>query len=217
MARRLGAVLFLTLVVSACGGDAGSSTTTTTTPAPASTSSTSPPTSVATPQETVAPAPPAVVSLTSGRGDDDSLEVGVWFASDPFSFGDHRVVVGVDADESFPGTGDPLPHLDGLLEITPDGATMFEGSTVIGSGSDLGPLVSWGYAEGVLRVFFIGTVPPKAGTVWVIVETGGVVVTGGAAGTPFGTACSYHDAGLGLPPVGGDVPDPGTPCRYPLG
>ena len=162
---------------------------------------------------------PAIAAVTSGRGDDASLEVGIWFTSDPFAAGDARVLVGADTDESFPGVGDPVGHLDGWAEITSAGVTLFEEGAVVAAEA-LGTLdewMSWTGPGPVVWVYFFRNVPPRAGTIWVVLEVDGEIVAGGAAGAPFGTGCSYRSAGVDLGPVAGDVPDLGAPCRYPLG
>jgi hypothetical protein len=162
---------------------------------------------------TLAPAPPIVLSLSSGRGDDGTFEVTVWFASDPFVADDYRIVIGADVDQGYPGIGDPYTFLNGHLELTPDGAVLKLGDTVLAEGDAINELVSWGFSENVLRVFFIETTPARGGTTWVIVENDGERVEFGTAGASFGTACSYHSAGLGVDIRG--VPDAGMACRYP--
>jgi hypothetical protein len=208
------AVLAFVVAVAACGGGEA---------VPESTAGdqvgTSPSTGAATTTTiavttTEAAVPPAVVRLSSGRGDDGSFEVTVWFASDPFATGDHRIVVGADVDLSYPGVGDPYPFLNGHLELTPEGATLGLADDVIAEGDAAAERVSWGFADGALRVFFIDTTPARGGTTWVIVEVGGERVEFGTAGAPFGTSCSAHSAGIGVEIPAG-VPDAGEPCRYP--
>ncbi|MEE9299090.1 MAG: hypothetical protein V3V29_08655 [Acidimicrobiia bacterium] len=218
---RAGVALVVTLAV-ACGGTAPEvgGAATTTNPAP-ETAATAP-----TPQPAEAPSTstsvvrlPAIAAVTSGRGDDGSLEVGIWFTSDPFAAGDARVLVGADTDESFPGVGDPVGHLDGWVEITSGGVALFDDGAVVADDAlgNLSEWLSWTGPGPVVWVYFFGNVPPRAGTIWVVLEVDGEIVAGGAAGAPFDTGCSYRSAGVDLGPVSGDVPDPGAPCRYPLG
>lgn len=205
----IGPVLLVALA--ACGGEAVPDTT-----EPAITTTSVPTATTGAPPST-SPAPePAVLALSSGRGDDASLEITVWLGADPRAIEGHRVVVGVDADDSYAGVGDPFLDLDGHLEITASGAALFDAGAPIATGADLGEHVSWGYAEGILRVFFIGAVPARAGTVWVMVESGGEPVALGVAGAPFGSACSFHASGL-VADAPTAIPDAGTACRYPLG
>lgn len=203
-------VVLLVVALAACGGDAAPGSTAAPATSGVETTSTIPAATTAT---TVAPTPPAVLALSSGRGDDDTFEATVWFASDPFVGDDYRVVVGADVEGGYPGVGDPFPFLNGHLELTPAGAVLMVGSDVLAEGDAIGELVSWGYAEGALRVFFIDTTPARGGTTWVIVEVDGERVPFGTAGAAFGTACSYQSAGTGLTASG--VPDAGAPCRYP--
>lgn len=218
MARNRAVVGIVTLVIlAACGGAATPDSTAAASVPAATAAGTSTLSTAVAPTSTVSPALPSIVGFFSGRGDDGSLEVGIWLASDPFESAEYRVVVGTDADDSFPGTGNPFEHLEGHLELTPAGSAIFDGSELIATGSEIQEYVSWGQAEGVLRVFFIGSVPPKAGTTWVIVEVDGHEIVGGTAGSPFGSACSYRDAGLDLAPVVVVVPEAEFPCRYPLG
>jgi hypothetical protein len=159
---------------------------------------------------------PGVASLTSGRGDDGSLEVGVWFASDPFTSGDYRVRVGTDSDDSYPGVGDPTPHVDGWAEVMPGGVVLREGATVVADQvAGLGDWFSWTGPGRTAWFYFIGNVPVRAGTLWVMVEVDGKTPVGGVAGAPVGEACSYHGSGLDLGSVPGDIPQPGRICRYP--
>ena len=220
MRSSLGASAALVLTLAGCGGTSAPATT-----AGAPSTTLSPVEGTAAPARTVTtidpvatqPADPSALFLSSGRGDDGSLEVAVWLGADPFADPGHRVVVGTDADESFPGVGDPEPHLDGHLELTASTATLYDAGAPVAAADELRELVSWGWSDGVLRVFFIGSVPAKAGTAWVIVEIDGEAVPGGVAGAPFGTACSYHDAGLGIAAGAASVPGPETPCLYPSG
>jgi hypothetical protein len=163
------------------------------------------------------PAPPAVAALTSGRGDDGSLEVGVWFTVDPFTAGTTVIRVGTDADDSFPGVGDPLPHVEAWAEVTSSGVSLHDGAAEVASAAagDLADWLSWTGSGPTQWFYFIQNVPVRAGTVWIVVDGGSG--PGQVAGAPFGTGCSYHGAGVDLGPVPGGVPQPGTPCRYPAG
>lgn len=157
---------------------------------------------------------PSVMALSTGRGDDGSMEIVAWLGADPFA-GDHRIVVGTDADDSFPGVGDPAPHLDAFAEMDGGVARMVDGPETVASGAAAQEWVSWGWSEGVLRVFFIQASPARSGTVWLIVEPPDGAVVGGTAGVPFGESCSYH--GSGIPIEASGIPDEGSPCRYPMG
>lgn len=163
--------------------------------------------------------PPSVVALTSGRGDDGSLEIGIWFATDPFGDTSARLLVGTDADESYPGTGDPRPHIDGWVEITDSGVVLVDdGVAVVDSATgEVSDWFSWTGPDRVTWIYFLGNVPVRGGTVWVALEVDGDVVAAGLAGAPFGSGCSYRAAGVDVDPAGGDIPDFGAPCRYPLG
>ena len=232
--RRLLAVLAaLALVGAACSDDAGGESvveqssvetsqtaaadpnaggeTTTTPVGSATTAAPTPPTAAAS--------APAIAALTSGRGDDGSLEIGIWFSSSPFGEDDVRLLVGTDSDGSFPGTGDPVPHIDGWAEVADAGVSVVDGGTTIAADATggLDDWLSWTGPGPVVWVYFLGNVPVRAGTVWVVLEIDGAVVVGGVAGAPFGDGCSFHAAGIDLGSVPGDVPDFGTPCRYPLG
>lgn len=208
------AVAGLVLLVAACGGgDTAPTTVLPSSEAPASSSASTDATTTTTTVASTTAAAPAVLSLSSGRGDDDTFEVTIWFAADPFAADDYRVVVGADVDLAYPGVGDPFTFLNGHLELTPNGAALMLADEVLAEGDAINELVSWGLSENVLRVFFIETTPARGGTTWVIVENDGERVEFGTAGAPFGTACSYHSAGLDLGVSG--VPDAGTACRYP--
>ncbi len=231
--RLLVGVAVLVLVGAACGDDAvgesaveqspvetsqpvaadpdeGSETTTT----PVGSSTTAVPT-----PPTTAGSFPAIAALTSGRGDDGSLEIGIWFSSNPFRRDDVRLLVGTDSDGSFPGVGNPVPHIDGWLEVADAGVSVVDGGTTIAAEATggLDDWLSWTGPGPVVWVYFLGNVPVRAGTVWVVLEVGGSILTGGIAGAPFGDGCSFHTAGVQLGAVPGDVPDFGAPCRYPFG
>lgn len=220
--------LVMTVLLAACGGSAsdGDPTAATVTaevapPATAPAAASTAPAAEAPIAEPAAPAPesPAVAALSSGRGDDGSLEVGIWFTTDPFVAGDARVLVGADSDGSFPGSGDPVPHLDGWVEITSDGVALFDNGVIVADDTqgDLGEWLAWTGPSAAGFVYFFGNVPTRAGTIWIVIEIDGKIAPGGVAGAPFGTACSYRSAGVEIGPVASDVPDPGVPCRYPLG
>lgn len=222
-------VVVLALTAVACGGEAAVAPAPTTSPdSPAAT--TPPETGQTTPAETSPaettsppappiPGPPSIAALTSGRGDDGSLEIGIWFAADPFADGAARLLVGTDADGSYPGVGDPRPHIDGWAEITDTAVSLIDdGATVVDTaGGGLDDWFSWTGPDRVIWVYFLGNVPVRAGTVWVALEVDGEVVAAGIAGAPMGDGCSFHTAGVEVGSVPGDVPDFGVPCRYPLG
>ena len=232
MSNRVGAAaVVLALAVVGCGSDKrGDSAVESDSPLPTAAVETDSATSLATADSTststVAPTtttgvtgPPSVVALTSGRGDDGSLEIGIWFATDPFRDTSALLLVGTDADGSYPGTGDPRPHIDGWAEITDSGVVVVDDGVAIvdnvtGEASDW---ISWTGPDRVTWIYFLGNVPVRGGTVWVALEVDGDVVPAGLAGAPFGSGCSYRAAGVDVDPAGGNIPDFGAPCRYPLG
>ncbi len=228
--RHLAGLIVLALVAAACGDDAGEATVAESAPietlvateaapvqsdAPTSSAAPTTPTLPATP----ATGPPGIAALTSGRGDDGSLEIGVWFNSNPFEDDTARLLVGTDADGSYPGTGDPVPHIDGWAELADGAVSLLDGGNAIADETtgDLDDWLSWTGPGQLVWVYFIGNVPVRAGTVWIALEIDGEVAAAGVAGAPFGDGCSYHSAGMDLGPLRGDVPDFGAPCRYPLG
>lgn len=160
---------------------------------------------------------PGVAALTSGRGDDGSLEVGIWFNSDPFAAGLLRLRVGTDSDDSYPGVGDPEPHIDAWAEVSAEGVVLSDGGTVVADdlGGGLGEWLTWTGPGRTVWFYFIGNVPVRAGSVWVVAEINGAAGVGSIAGAPMGEGCSYHGSGIDLGDVPGDVPQPGSPCRYP--
>jgi len=221
----------LALIAAACGGDSvddtvvdppPTETSVTSAPAPSSAQSDTTTSSVESTTSTLPPTatgPPGIAALTSGRGDDGSLEIGVWFSSSPFEAGDVRLMIGTDSDGSYPGTGDPVPHIDGWAEISNAGVSLLEGGLTVADEStgDLNEWLSWTGPGRVVWVYFIGNIPVRAGTVWVALEIDGVIAATGVAGASFGDGCSFHTAGVDLGPVPGDVADAGLPCRYPFG
>jgi hypothetical protein len=214
----VGAGMVAVVVLASCSGSE-SPPTVVTAPAPDTSAAAS---AFESPDTTAAPIPqgiPGVAALISGRGDDGSLEVGIWFGSNPFTAASTRIRVGTDSDDSYPGVGDPVPHMDGWLDIDSDGMALIDGGTLVADSTTggLDTLVSWTGPGETQWVYFIGTVPVRAGTVWVVVEVDGSTPVGGVAGAPLGAPCSYHAAGIDLGAVPGDTPNPGTPCRYPTG
>lgn len=203
------AALAIGSLVAACGGGSASEGTPLTSGPTASVHQTV--ASTTAPPAPTEPSGPVVLALSTGRGDDGSMEVVAWLGSDPFIVGT-RLVVGTDSDDSYPGTGDPEPHLDGRLEVHDGSAVLFDGEGVVAEDEGLSELVSWAYSGGVLRVFFIGDIPTRGGWVWVIVDGNTDPAAGGTAGVSFGDACSYHGSGLDL---SGAVENAGRPCRYP--
>jgi len=229
MSNRVGVgAMVLAFAVIGCGSDEGGDAAVEADP-PASTVAEAEPTTsqaAANSTLTVAPTttpgttgPPSVAALTSGRGDDGSLEIGIWFAADPFGEDSARLLVGTDADESYPGTGAPRPHIDGWVEITVAGVSLVDdGVTIVDSATGgVSDWVSWTGPDRVTWIYFLGNVPVRGGTVWVALEVDGDVAPAGLAGAPFGSGCSYRAAGVDVDPAGADVPDFGAPCRYPLG
>lgn len=232
MSNRVGfGAVVLALAAIGCGTDeGGDAAVESDPPAPTAVAATEPATSLATADSTststVAPTatpgvtgPPSVVALTSGRGDDGSLEIGIWFATDPFRDPSARLLVGTDADESYPGTGDPRQHIDGWAEITDSGVVVVDDGVAIADSAsgEVSDWFSWTGPDRVTWIYFLGNVPVRGGTVWVTLEVDGDVVAAGLAGAPFGSGCSYRAAGVDVDLVGGDIPDFGSPCRYPLG
>ncbi len=90
-----------------------------------------------------AAARPEIAALTSGRGDDESLEIGVWFSSNPFEAGDVRLLIGTDSDESYPGAGDPVLHIDGWATVVDDGIVLIDDGTVIADDATINEWLSW--------------------------------------------------------------------------
>jgi len=201
------------ILVAACGGAPGAVDETTTTSLPATTTTAASTTTAATGSE------PVVVALQSGRGDDGSFEIDAWITGLSPASGS-TIVVGIDADDSYAGIGDPTADLEGYLEVSygaesTDQRVVVDGDVV--ASSDQGTVsewVSWGYSAGYLRVYFIGDVAPLSGTVWVVTSSASGSVRGSAAGTDVGYACSARGSALAVE-VASDVPDPGVVCLYP--
>jgi len=210
--------VLLVAVVALVGGCGG---TPAPTAVPSTTSAAAPATGPATASTTTADLrSPTVIGIQSGRGDDGSFEIDAWFADLPIAAGT-TVVVGVDADDSYPGTGDVLPHLDGMvstayLQDSTDQTVTVDGEVVASSEQgNVSQWVSWRYEGGLLRVYFIGDVAPVAGTVWVIATRDGVAGPGGVGGADAGYSCSIRGSSIPMASVPSDVPDPGVACRYP--
>jgi hypothetical protein len=207
MRKRIAA---LALIVTACGG--GGTTTTTPTTIPATTTA-------ATTSTTAAASMPSVLAIVSGRGDDGSLEVSVWFDTDPFAAG-ATLIVGFDADDSYTGVGDVLSHLDGFALFTPTNAGVdltvnAEGEVVAGPGLGVTDRwVSWGSEGDILRIFFVRDVTTRAGTVWVMASVGDTASALGVAGVLLGESCSHAGSGVAVVEPPGGVPDAGRTCTY---
>ncbi|MDP2623489.1 MAG: hypothetical protein Q8Q29_06815 [Actinomycetota bacterium] len=205
--RLRAAVLVLLFVLPACGDDAAvSSTASTTTPAE--------PTTVARPSGL-----PAVLSVVSGRGDDGTIEVAVWFDSNPLVPG-AVLIVGIDADDSYTGAGDVRSHLDGFALFTPR-ATAVDVSVSSGGEVVADPItgdseewVSWGIEDEILRVFFVRDVATRSGTVWVLIAVGDESSPLGTAGVPLGDGCSHVGSGFEIAEPPGGVPDEELTCLY---
>lgn len=203
----------LLLLITACGGEPAAETTTTV-EAPTTTT-----TEAAVPEATVAVAttpPSAVLGILSGRGDDGSFEVVVWLDA-PIGAAD-RIVVGIDSDDSYPGSGDPTGDFEGWVDFGAQVSVGSDGALVAGGTSDaggasaaIGDWVSWGADGAVLRVFFIRDPAPFSGSIWVLV--GDTPGPAGIAGVVTGEGCSIRGSGLPFE-AGGDVPDSGITCRY---
>lgn len=196
------------LALAACGGsapaDSSAATSVATTPVPSSTTT--------TPDAATAPLPPpAVLAILSGRGDDGTFEVTVYFDRAPI---DTRIVVGIDADDSYAGSGDPGPELEGWVELAGLIVVGSDGEVVAGgSGPSVGDWMSWGLDGSTLRIYFIRDLAPVAGTLWVVVGDG--TGPGAVAGVLAGEGCSIRGSGPDDTAVIGNFPDPGVPCRYP--
>lgn len=205
--RLRAALLVLLLVLPGCGDDgAGSTTASTTSPAESTT--------VARPAGL-----PAVLSVVSGRGDDGTLEVAVWFDSNPLVPG-AVLIVGIDADDSYPGVGDVRPHLDGFALFTARAAAV---DVAVSSGGEVvaDPItgdsdewVSWGIEGEILRIFFVRDVATRSGTVWVLIAVGDESSPLGTAGVPLGDGCSHVGSGFDVEEPSGGVPDEELTCLY---
>jgi len=200
MSKRFAA---LALLVAACGGGAATTTT--------------PPT---VPVTTTDPASsPSVLAIVSGRGDDGSLEVTIWFDTDPFAAG-ARLIVGIDADDSYPGVGEVLPHLDGYALLVPTAAGVdltvsSEGEVVAGPGIGVtDQWVSWASQEEIIRIFIVQDVTTRAGSVWVVARVGDTASALGVAGVPLGESCSHVGSGVPVTEPPGGVPNAGRTCTY---
>jgi len=169
-------------------------------------------TTIDAPATTAPASSPGVAAISTGRGDDGSLEVGVWFAADPFELG-AQVRVGTDADDSYPGVGDPVPHIDAWADVDGSDAVLVDAGETVARGDELNQWMSWTGAGRTVRFFFFETVPVRAGTLWVVVS--GVDGVGLAAGVDVGEGCSHHGTGVDLGAVPSDVPQQSMPCRYP--
>lgn len=197
------------LIVTACGG--GEATTT-----PATVPVT---TTTATTSTTVPASLPSVLAIVSGRGDDGSLEITIWFDTDPFAAG-ARLIVGIDADDSYPGVGEVLAHLDGYALFVPtaggvDLTVSSDGEVVAGPGLGVtDQWVSWASQGEVIRIFIVRDVATRAGSVWVMASVGDEESALGIAGVPLGESCSHAGSGVLVtePPEG--VPDTGRTCAY---
>jgi len=93
-------MVVLALVTAACGDDTAATTVAT---APAGTAAATAPAAAEQAETTTSTTPaaillPGIAALTSGRGDDGSLEIGVWFNANPFDAGEARLLVGTDAN-----------------------------------------------------------------------------------------------------------------------
>ena len=205
---RLRAALIIWLLVLAACGDDGAGTTT------VSTTSVAEPTTVA-----ASSGPPAVLSIISGRGDDGTLEVDVWFDSNPLVPG-AVLIVGIDADDSYTGVGDVRPHLDGFALFTAR-ATVVDVSVSSGGEVVADPItgdsdewVSWGIEDEILRIFFVRDVATRSGTVWVLITVGDESSPLGTAGVPLGDGCSHVGSGFEVAEPPGGVPDEALTCVY---
>ena len=161
--------------------------------------------------------PPAILAIVSGRGDDGTLEVAIWFDSEPLGPG-ATLIVGIDSDDSYNGVGDVRPHLEGFALFTPNGATVdvtvsSDGEVVADRGSS-GEWVSFGSDAEVLRVFFVQDVAVRGGTVWVLARLGDDSSPLGTAGVPLGDACSHVGSGVPVVEPAGGIPDAGRTCLY---
>lgn len=200
------------LLLAACGGDDATTTTT----APVSS------TRVTTVAETTTPTRPpeaaSVLAVVTGRGDDGSLEITVWFDAEPLVEG-AALIVGIDSDDSYPGSGDVGAHLEGYAEFVATssgvGVTLVsEGEIVAAPGIGLTESwLSWVAEDEVLRLFLVQDLTIRSGSVWVVV--GDAASPLGTAGVPFGESCSYRGSGVLVEEPPGGVPDAQRTCLYP--
>jgi len=203
------------LVVAGCGDDGGASTTgsmSTTTSAVTTTAAAATTTST-TPED-----PAAVLAVVSGRGDDGSVEIAVWFDRDPLLTGS-TLIVGFDSDDSYPGTGDVRPHLDGYALLTVGSAVdvtlVSEGEVVAAPGVGVAESwLSWAAQGEVFRAFFVRDLTTRSGSVWVLAARGDASSPLGVAGVPFGESCSYRGSGVPADEPPGGIPDAERTCLY---
>lgn len=199
------------LLLAACGGD---DATTTTAPFSATTVTTV----AATTTTTRPPDGPSVLAVVTGRGDDGSLEITVWFDAEPLVEG-AALIVGIDSDDSYPGSGDVGGHLDGYAEFMATssgvGVTLVsEGEVVAAPGVGLTESwLSWVAQDEVLRLFLVQDLTTRSGSVWVVV--GDAASPLGTAGVSLGESCSYRGSGVLVEEPPGGVPDAPRTCRYP--
>jgi len=210
--NRWAAALALGAALAAC---ADADTTATSPPTPTTaTSTTIPPTTPSAPES------PDILAVVTGRGDDGSLEIGVWFDDDPLATG-NMLVVGIDSDDSYPGAGDIRAHLDGSALFTAGASgvevtLVSEGEVVAAPGIGLvESWLSWAAQDVVLRLFFVEDLTTRSGSVWVIATRGDTGSPLGTAGVPLGESCSYRGAGVPVDEPAGGVPDAPRTCRYP--
>jgi len=208
-------ILVLLLSVAGCGDGSASSTTTsssTVTVPPATTTLETTTTAVR------AGAPPAILAVVSGRGDDGSLEITVWFDTEPLRAGT-TLVVGIDSDDSYPGTGDVRPHLDGYASLTAgtrvEVTLVSEGEVVVAPGLGIAETwLSWAAQGEVFRAFFVQDLTVRSGSVWVVATMAEEVSPLGVAGVPLGESCSYRGSGIAAEEPPGGVPDAPRTCSY---
>lgn len=160
-----------------------------------------------------------MLAVVTGRGDDGSVEITVWFSSEPVAE-DVPLIVGIDSDDSYPGTGDVRSHLDGHAEFSagPGGVEVTlvsEGEVVAAPGVGFTESwLSWVAQDEVLRLFFVQDLTTRSGSVWVVSGNQGETSLG-TAGVPFGESCSYRGSGVSVEEPPGGVPDAPRTCRYP--
>jgi hypothetical protein len=214
MRARTVVVALALVAMTACGDDGSMSSIST----PASSTAGTTTTTIVPDTSTFPPTGglPTVLALQSGRGDDGSFEVEVWFAAPPDASGT-VIVVGIDSDESYRPGSDVVANLEGSLTIAYGSAgpeqTVTVGGEVV-AGAVGGVVGSWGLDGSLLRVFFVQDVAPITGEVWAASSRYGVAGPGGAASVPVGYACSYRGSTVAVDNPPADVPDPGTTCVY---
>ena len=203
------------LILAGCGTDGAGTTSSS-----MATTTVAPTTTDASATTTSAPAvnPPAILAVVSGRGDDGSVEIAVWFDRDPLVTGS-TLIVGFDSDDSYPGAGDVRSHLDGYALLTVGAAVdvtlVAEGEVVAAPGVGIAESwLSWASQGEVFRAFFVQDLTSRSGSVWVMATLGDESSPLGVAGVPFGESCSHRGSGVAVDEPAGGIPDAERTCLY---